>query len=792
MKLRFSRMRVYSLLAPMLLLACLSITQLSAQWIPANPVTRVEKQADGVLFTMQTGTLKLQVCTDSIVHVVYAPAWPRPERRNYVIVNTNWSPVQWNMQESDQNVTVSTARLTITVDRKEGLIAYTGADAKKLVTEGPKEMTPAVVNNEHTYRSEDVFKIYGSEEAFYGLGQHQAGVWNYRGESIDLSQDNTNISVPMFLSTNGYGIFWNNTSVGRWNNRFVHFLFVGSEVSDSIDYYFFYGPEFDKIIAEYRELTGAAPLYGKWAYGFWQSKNKYSSQEQLLSIASKYRHLQIPIDNIVQDWFWWTRTGEFKFNNNYPDPKAMIQQLHEEHFHLMMSVWPFFDPGSETYNDMEKRGYFIAKTVIAGFHPKGAALYDASNPEARKYYWNLIDNSLFKIGADAWWMDTTEPETEGREENVMLNHNIWAGNGARYANIYPLMTTAGVYQGQRSETDQKRVFILSRSAYAGIQRYAVTAWSGDILSDFETYKRQIPAGLNFELSGIPYWTTDIGGFVFGHPEDPRYRELFVRWFQFGSFCPIFRVHGTRIPDENELWSYGPEAESILTSFDRLRYRLIPYIYSVAWMVTSQSYTPMRPLVMDFREDVKAQNIGDQFFFGPAILVNPVTEQGATTRHLYLPKAKWYDFWTGAASNGPIDLDAPAPLSRIPLYVRGGSIVPMGPDLQYAEQKPADPIELRVYSGADGDFTIYEDDNNTYDYEKGAYTTIPIRWNDSTHTLIIGDRNGNFPGMLASRSFRVVFVGDGHGIGIDVTTQPDQIVEYTGKSISVTQDSNTGR
>jgi len=363
---------------------------------------------------------------------------------------------------------------------------------------------------------------------------------------------------------------------------------------------------------------------------------------------------------------------------------------------------------------------------------------------------------------------------------------MFAGSGARYANIYPLLTTMGVYQGQRSETDQKRVFILSRSAYAGIQRYAVAAWSGDVLSDFLTYKRQIPAGLNFELSGVPYWTTDIGGFILGRPEDPKYRELFVRWFQYGSFCPIFRVHGTRAPDQNELWSYGPDAESILTNFDRLRYRLMPYIYSLAWKITSEGYTMMRPLVMDYRDDKKAQNIGDQFMFGPALLVNPVTEQGVVTRQLYLPSAKWYDFWDGSSHAGGTDTVAQAPLSRIPLYVRGGSILPMGPDLQYAEQKPADPIELRVYPGANTDFTLYEDDGNTYDYEKGAYSTIPIHWDDSARTLTIGARKGSFPGMLESRTFSIVFVGDGHGVGIDETAQPDKVVHYNGAEITVSQ------
>jgi alpha-D-xyloside xylohydrolase len=341
-----------------------------------------------------------------------------------------------------------------------------------------------------------------------------------------------------------------------------------------------------------------------------------------------------------------------------------------------------------------------------------------------------------------------------------------------------------VYQGQRAESDKQRVFILSRSAFAGIQRYGVTAWSGDILSDFLTYKRQVPAGLNFALSGIPYWTTDIGGFILGHPEDPKYRELFVRWFQFGTFCPIFRVHGTRAPSENELWSYGPEAESILTRFDRLRYRLLPYIYSMAWKITSQNYTLMRPLVMDYRTDVKAQNIGDQFMFGPAILVNPVTEPGATGRRVYLPKDQWYDFWTGAREEGGRDLDAPAPLSRIPLYVRAGSILPMGPELQYAEEKPADPIELRVYPGADADFLLYEDDNNSYAYETGAYATIPIHWNDSTRTLTFGDRKGSFPGMLNARTFNLVIVGDGHGTGPELINYPDKTFRYLGAAISI--------
>jgi alpha-D-xyloside xylohydrolase len=759
---------------------------LPAQWIPNNPVTAVHKENDGVLLTLQNGSMKLEMCTDSLVHLVYAPVWPPVKKPGYVVIKTSWPAFAWNMSENPKEIVITTDKLKISVSRADGLVSYADSSGKILLTEGPKLMTPAVVNHERTYHAEDVIKMYGSEEALYGLGQHQAGVWNYRGEEVALSQENTNIAIPVFLSSKGYGVFWNNTSVSKFNNRFIHYLFLDSQVADSIDYYFMYGPNFDRIIADYRELTGVAPMYGKWAYGYWQSKNRYQSQAQLLAIAKKYRDLGIPIDNLVQDWFWWTVTGSFKFNNNYPDPKQMIQDLHDEHYHLMISVWPWFDPGSEVYDEMEKRGYFIAKTVVGAFHPKGAALYDASNPAARRFYWNLINNALFSIGADAWWLDADEPETEGIEENLMLDHNIYIGNGARYANIYPLLNCMAVYDGQRKTTSQKRVFILSRSAFAGSQRFAATAWSGDILSDFLSLKRQIPAGLNYELSGLPYWTTDIGGFFLGHPEDPRYRELFVRWFQYGTFCPIFRVHGTRVPNVNELWSYGPDAESILTKFDRLRYRLLPYIYSMAWMVTNQSYTPMRPLVMDFRNDVRAQNIGDQFMFGPDILVNPVSEEGAVTRHLYLPPAKWYDFWNGQQYGGPAELDAPAPLSRIPLYVRAGSIIPMGPYIQWSTEKPADPIELRVYPGADGDFTLYEDDNDTYDYEKGAYSTIQFHWDDARRTLTIGARQGSFPGMLQSRTFNVVFVGEGHGAGIAPAYLPDKTVHYNGTALSVTQ------
>jgi alpha-D-xyloside xylohydrolase len=759
----------------------------AAQWTPRNPVTAVQPQSDGVVFTQQIGMLKIQICSDSIVRVLYSASSSFSPLPDYVVVKKDWSGAKWNLTQTESDVTLATDVLQVVVERKDGSITYRTADGAQLLQEGSRKLSPVRVNDEDTHQAESFFNIYGSHEALYGLGQHQAGVWNYRGESVDISEDNSNISIPFLVSSKGYGLYWNNDSRSRFNNRFANYLYVTSEVADVIDYYFFYGPDLDKVIADYRELTGNAPMFGRWAYGFWQCKNRYKSQDEILGVAKKYRELHIPADNIVQDWFWWNRKGEFVFNKNYPDPKGMVDELHRDNFHLMISIWPFFEPGSANYDYMDQHGWFVDKFKFAKppYHTNGMAVYDATNPQARKFYWDQIDKSLFSIGIDAWWMDTTEPETEGQEDNILLNHNLAAGSGNRYVNVFPLMDTGAVYEGQRSASDKKRVYILSRSAFSGTQRNSVTAWSGDINSDFITLRRQIPAGLNFALSGFPYWTTDIGGFVSGNPDDPAYRELFVRWFQFGTFSPILRVHGTRQPDQNELWSYGPEAQKILVNFDRLRYRLLPYIYSLAWKTTSEGYTPMRPLVMDFRADDRAANIGDQFMYGPALLVNPVTEAAATLRQFYLPAAKWYDFWTGTAVQGGRMVEAAAPLDRIPLYVRAGSILPLGPDMEWSTEKPADPIELRVYRGADGDFKLYEDENDNYDYEKGVYATIPLHWNDSSDVLTIGDRKGEFPGMLQKRTFRVIFVRENHGVGAAPPDEPDKIVQYSGTRIEVT-------
>ena len=758
-----------------------------AQWNPPNPVVSFQKQPDSLEVSQKAGLLRLQVCAPDVLHVTYSAAGmsapPRPS--DHVVVKKSWPAADFSVASDDKAITLTTSLLKVVIERESGAIHYFSATGDTLTTDSYRSLRPVETNGENTFHAETFFAIYGSHEGLYGLGQHQAGVWNYRGETIDLSQENTNIAVPLLVSSNGYGIFWNNPSPSRANNRFVHSLYLSAQVADRIDYYFLYGPNADQIIGHYRDLTGQVPMFGRWAYGFWQCKNKYQSQQELESVAAKYRQLHIPVDNIVQDWFWWITMGEMKWNPHYPDPQALIDTLHKEHFHLMVSVWPFFRPGTDVYDQFDRNGWFVAKTLTGGFHPVGQALYDATNPEARRQYWANINAALFQKGVDAWWLDTDEPETEGREDNILVDHKLAIGSGARYANTYPLFHAGGVSDGQQAASQQKRVFILSRSAYAGSQRYGVTAWSGDVLSDWVTFQRQISAGLNYAISGMPYWTTDIGGFISGgNLNDPQFRELFVRWFQFGTLSPIFRVHGTRNPDENELWSYGADNQKILVDYDTLRYRLLPYIYSEAWQVTSNHATLMRPLVMDWRTDVVAQNTGDEYLFGPAILVSPVYTQGATSRSVYLPAATWYDFWTGEKIAGGQRITADAPLAKLPLYVRAGSIVPMGPAMEWSTQKPADPIELRIYPGADGDFTLYEDENDNYDYTKGQHATIALHWNDAEHTLTIGARQGSYPGMAPQHTFRVVVVGKDHGTGIGETASANTTATYYGQAITV--------
>jgi alpha-D-xyloside xylohydrolase len=739
------------------------------------------QSARGLTARNDRENVEVTVCGDSLVHVVARPAnAPASAAQMPWMLETGavCPGAAFQFRQSGNETTLGTARLTITLSDRDGNLQFKTAQGETLLREDanlPRTYDQGPAPTRGLYQVTDRFSP-DPVEAFYGLGQHQSGVLNYRGSTVELGQNNTDVAIPLLVSCKGYAILWNTASFTYVDNRFPLELSFASMAADGVDYYVLYGPEMDRILHEYRSMTGHTPLFPQWAYGLFQSKDRYKTQAEVLSVASEYRARHIPLDAIVQDWFWWKTGGEGDpvFNDGYTDVPGELKTLHDEHVHAMISVWGLMDTSSRNYQEIKRQGFEIPGTHV----------YDPTNPAARDFFWNQLAGKLFALGWDAFWLDSAEPEEYWPHvgDAILRYKQLHIGSGLEYTNIFPLEHTGGV-QGHWKQTNPgKRVFLLTRSAFLGQQRNGATVWSGDVYSTWWALRHQITAGLNFALSGYPYWTTDIGGYhqpYDGAANEPAYQELYARWFEYGTFCPIFRTHGHR--DHNELWTYDRVYPALL-AFDRLRYRLLPYVYSLAWKVTSEDYTIQRPLVMDFRKDSATWEIGDEFLFGPAILVSPVTKEHATERSVYLPAgADWYDFWTGERGAGGREVTASAPLDRIPLDVRAGSIVPMGPSIEYAGQS-ADPIELRVYPGANGDFNLYEDEGDGYGYEQGAHALIPIHWDDARRTLTIGDREGSYAGMAAGHTLRVVVVTAGHGTGGETTDRPDKIIEYTGASI----------
>jgi alpha-D-xyloside xylohydrolase len=749
--------------------------------------------------------------------------------------------------------------IAVTVDRATGAVAFLTKAGKPVLAEpkdGGKSFAVPSVFEAKTWQIQQTFSS-PPDEALYGLGQHQEGIFDVRGVPIRLHQANTNISIPFLLSSKGYGILWNNPSLTDFNpadqvieidaktgkGKFTTgakgsygFLLASdnkdqlvvdlngkhvidlinmwtpsaasgvsdleankeyevsakggpggiqlsarppqdtttfrSEVGQAIDYYFFYGPELNRVIADYRQLTGEAPLLPKWAYGYWQCRERYHTQKEILDVGAEFRKRKLPVDALVQDWQYWGKYGwnAMKFDeSNYPDPKGMMDQFHAMDEHVPISVWSRFGEDSDVYKRMSAKSLLVPGTPWTDFF----------NPEAQTTFWSELNKGIFVDGLDGWWMDASEPEFD-----ILKGHQTFLGSGESVRNAYPLYVTKAIYEGQRGTTERKRVVIFTRSAFSGQQRYAAISWSGDISANWITFQRQIPAGLNFSMSGLPYWTTDGGGFF--RPKDQytneAYHELLIRWFQYAAFCPIFRVHGWI--SNAEIWNYGPQVLDITTQYDELRYHLLPYIYSAAWGVTHNGETLMRALPLEFPSDPGARAVSDQFMFGAALLINPVVKEDAKQRRVYLPASNnWIDFWTGKRDNGGQSVTTDAPLERIPIFARAGSIIPYGPRVESAAGKP-DPIDLRIYTGANGDFTLYEDEGDNFDYEHGARSVIPIHWEDKSSTLNVGAREGSFPGMLEHRTFRVVVVRDGHGTGISSSPEADATIEYDGEAASV--------
>jgi alpha-D-xyloside xylohydrolase len=578
-----------------------------------------------------------------------------------------------------------------------------------------------------------------------------------------------------------------------------------SEVADAVDYYFVYGPKLDTVVAGYRQLTGQAPMMPLWSFGLFQSRQRYETSQESLDAVNEFRQRKIPFDTIVQDWQYWKTDswGTHQFDaKRFPDPDGWIKSVHAQHAHLMISVWGKFYPGSANFDAMQKAGYLYQpdlKENIKDWIGFPYTFYDAFNPGARQMFWSQVDKNLFEKGIDAWWMDATEPDLTASPPTLEGQRKYIAqtalGIASRVLNGYALYNSEAVYDGQRSAAPNQRVFILTRSGFAGSQRYASATWSGDITSTWSAMAKQIPAGLGFSLSGIPYWTQDIGGYTMQQkfsakttrPEDDEeWRELNARWFEFGVFTPLLRVHGELRP--REMWNIAgdshPAYQAELKS-DRMRYRLLPYIYTLAGDVTHHAGTMLRPLVMDFAADKLARDLPDEYMFGPAFLVAPVTTYKARSRSVYLPKAEgWYDFWTGKSAAPGTRIDAPAPYDAIPVFVRAGSIVPFGPELQYTGEKPPDPLTVYVYSGANGGFTLYEDQGTTYDYEKGVYAEIPLRWNEASGTLTVGRRQGSFPEMLKERDMRIVLVSKDKATGFSFDAVPVKSIHYAGEAVDV--------
>jgi alpha-D-xyloside xylohydrolase len=693
----------------------------------------------------------------------------------------------------------------VVINKQTNAIKYTDLGGNTILTEDgaqSKTMEEAIVAGIKTYNCTSQF-LSPADEALYGLGCHPEDSLsvNYKGRNQDMAIKYMTGAIPVMLSTKGYGLFWDNYSASNFygaeagNTKFKYV----SESGNMVDYYFVYGPDFDQVISAFRNATGNAPMFPKWAFGLFQSQDRYKSQAEVLSVKDGYRKNNIPVDCIVQDWFYWEPNligSHVMYPERYPNPKAMVDELHAANLHAMISIWPVMAKGPKTYDQMAHSGGLTDILWDNVMTHTFDNYYDAHSATARDLYWKQAYDSLVgRYGWDAWWVDQCEPDN-GAKLDDRRKSNFAIGRGIDYFNTYSLMHSTGLYEHWRKDIPDKRAFFLIRQAFAGQQRNAATLWSSDITCTWEAYKNQVPQGINACASGIPYWTSDIGGYHF-HWNAPNWatpnnRELFTRWFQFGTFSPVFRIHGK---GERALFSgnWDADTKSILLKYDNLRYRLMPYIYSLSWKVTNEGYTLMRSLAFDFRNDERIRNIPDQYMFGPAFLVNPVTRRMyslpnsndiSKTRKVYLPKpANWYNFWTGELIPGGQTIDAPATIEILPLYIKAGSIVPMGPYLQYATEKVADPIELRVYTGADADFVLYEDENDTYNYEQGKYATIRMNWNEANNVLTIGGRKGSFPGMLKDRTFRVVWVSAKNGTGIE-PAQAAETVKYSGKEIRI--------
>jgi len=923
----------------------------------------VEKTDDGLIASFAAGParkLRLQVINDQTIRVTATPtdSLDLPASLMTVAIPAKGG---FTLEQTGGIARLKAAAITAELDLTRGTVRFLDKNGKELLAEQERgAITPVKVEGRDYFSIAQTFNP-GTDEAFYGLGQHQNGVLNWNGEDVRLAQHNMDIAVPFLVSSRNYGVLWDNNSITRfgvphdyaeidgslklfdaegkegaltatyakdgaaklvrrenhidwrtldelanwpaevggnrrpdktrdtpgqkvtwegkiatdkagvhkfqlyssgyasvfidgkevihrwrqnWNPWFHNFevalepgkqhdirvewqpdggyigllhqdplpadqrhsLALSSEVANALDYYVVAADNIDGVIAGYRQLTGKSTILPRWAYGFWQSRERYKTQDEVVGTVKEYRKRGIPLDNIVLDWNYWPDDawGSHDFDKKrFPDPKGMVEQIHKLNARFMISVWPKFYPTTENYKELDAKGYIYRRNVEKGekdWIGDGYlnAHYDPYAQEARDIYWRQVRDKLNVLGTDAWWLDNTEPDVHSNLpiEEVKLRIGPTAmGPGAAFFNSYPLMQTKAVYEGERRDDPDKRVFILTRSGFAGQQRHGMAVWSGDVVSRFVDLEHQIAAGVNTALSGIPNWTTDIGGFAvekrfeaqpMAAADQVEWRELNLRWFQFGAFSPLFRSHG-QLP-YREIWNIAPEGSDTYKAmvwYTKLRYRLLPYIYTLAGDTWHKDGTIMRALVQDFPNDPKVRDLGTQYLFGPSLLVAPVYQQGATSRTVYLPAgANWVDFYSGARLSGGQEVQADAPVTRIPLFVREGSILPTGPEIQSTADKQDGSLLLTIYAGADGSFDLYEDEGTSYGYEKGEFSRIKLNWNQASGTLSIGDRQGSYPGMPTTRKIRIRWIDGQNADAADFAGKRAREITYDGKAVTV--------
>ncbi|RFS19283.1 DUF5110 domain-containing protein [Chitinophaga silvatica] len=950
---RQTRINRYSLWALALMLSATTY---------ASPKDTLVTNTDGVTVFPDTRyaggatAVRIQIIRDNIVRVSASPNSTFKDPKSFMASYKHES-VKWTLKNESDEVVLNTPSLAAHINKVTGAVKFTDLSGKELLherTNNGRQLTSTIYEGQPSWKLVQTFESQ-PQEGYFGLGQHQDGIYNYNGRQVYFFQNNTEVAVPFLLSSRNYGILWDNysltkagdtreylplsrlqlfskageegwlttsyapnrdkpdsvaftraesiidysyldddkkglpagypqpTSAITWEGSIasnvpgthqLKFVYGGyirvwvdgklmadkwrqswnpgvaildlnladhqkhpikiqwlpdgaasylnakvlppappalqntfsfdSDAGQQIDYYFIAGKNADEVIGGYRVLTGDAPIVPRWALGFWQSRERYKSQQEVLETVKTFRQRGIPLDNIVQDWSYWKENdwGSQEFDaTRFPDPDGMIKELHKQHTRLMISVWPKVYEGINVYNQFKKSGWLYGRNIAdrqRDWIGEGyiSTFYDAFNADARKGFWDLLNKHLYSKGLDAWWMDASEPDILSNvspEKRIGQMIPSAAGLAAENLNAYPLENARGIYEGQRGTDPNSRVFLLTRSGYAGSQRYAATIWSGDIGARWEDMKTQITAGVNFSMSGLPYWTMDIGGFGvekrFEHPnaaDQKEWQELQTRWFQFGTFVPLFRSHGQfpfrEIFNVSEPGS--PAYESMLY-YNRLRYRLLPYTYSLAGMAYHQQYTIMRGLVMDFPNDEHSLTVGHEYMYGPSFLINPICEYNRREQSVYLPAGQgWFDLYTGAYQEGGQEVTAKAPYERMPVYVKEGSIIPMGPALQYTDEKKPYPVTLFVYTGKDASFTIYEDEGTNYNYEKGAYSQIPVTYNESTKELSIGDRKGTFEGMQLRRQFRIVWISKSTARPLDPEVKPSAQISYTGKKVTI--------